>query len=429
MTLVGRAAGLALVMGVLAAGCQRDTSLASSPLPTGTVSSEEVQARLCERPAPRRVARERAGDPIGDAPPVVAELMAEVEEVRGLDFLHPVDVEAVTREEMAGRIREAGEATYPEGMYARRSLAWQTIGVLPEGVDLREAYITYGAEQVVGFYDPARKELVYIGSEDPSSMERLTLAHELTHALDDQHFDLVRLNELESSCRDEELEAALGAVEGSAQLFSSLVAAGFDLGDEDLEEALTAGTDVPAGAIPGFLQELALWPYLHGQQFMAALNAHGGLERVNEALDELPASAEQIIHPELYGKDEPRPVDVPDLGPALGPDWEDLDAYPVGEHWLSAALRLRISQEQGIEAAAGWDGGEYRAWTDGPQVAVVLITLWDSLRDAVEFARAAEQWLEPENSYTTDVLAAREAVAMLWAPNEEVLDRLRRGLS
>lgn len=435
MSRSGRVFAGVVALALAASACRGgEPEPSPSPLPTGTVSAAQAAARLCERPA-QPDAGQDGEEAEGATPPAFVEVMEEVQEARGLEFLRPVDIEAVTAEEMASRVRAFLEISYPERMYERRSLAWETIGVIPPGYDLREGYVSSGAGQVLGFYDPAGKELVFIGTEDPSPIERWTLAHELTHALDDQHFDLARLNVLEASCRDEELEAALGAVEGSAQLFSSIVAgddlleATWDIGEEELKDVLASGGEIASLPLPGFLQELSMWPYLHGQGFMAALRADGGLERVDEALRDLPASTEQVIHPERFQQDEPREVDVPDLAPALGEGWRDLDVYSVGEHWLSAALRLRLDQARGTEAAAGWDGGQYRAWTDGERATVVLFTAWDSSRDAAQFAGAMEEWLEGEDRSATDVLVAKEAVAVLWAPDDRLLDRLRRGLA
>src|SRR5439155_12475487 len=126
--------------------------------------------------------------------------------------------------------------------------------------------------------------------------------------------------------------------------------------------------------VPPLVQTLALWPYLDGLNFITALVARGGPSVVNQALQRFPVSTEQVMHPDRYPSDTPVPVDVPDFGPSLGPGWRDLDVMQVGEEWLKAMLELRLGKSDAANAAAGWDGGLYRAWTDGPHVAVVLST-------------------------------------------------------
>ena len=93
----------------------------------------------------------------------------------------------------------------------------------------------------------------------------------------------------------------------------------------------------------------------------------------------------------------------------------------VGEQWLRAMLALHLDDDDADLAAAGWDGGVYRAWTDGTDVAVVLSTAWDTPEDATGFADAMQSWLgsaqirgavgEPKGSSVT-VAFATSADAM-----------------
>src|SRR4029453_18654551 len=104
--------------------------------------------------------------------------------------------------------------------------------------------------------------------------------------------------------------------------------------------------------------------------------ARGGLDAVDEAVVDLPTSTEQIIHPERYPNDAPTPVDVPDLSAELGPGWEDLDVMSIGEGGLQFPLGLRLDGSEADAAAAGWDGGTYRAWSNGTDTAGGLSTGW-----------------------------------------------------
>ena len=87
------------------------------------------------------------------------------------------------------------------------------------------------------------------------------------------------------------------------------------------------------------------------------------------------------------------PVDVPDFAPTFGPTWRDHDVMIVGEVWLKALLNLRLEEGAAASAAAGWDGGIYRAWGDGTDVAVIMSTVWDTPKDAKEFSEALSRWL------------------------------------
>ncbi|HSJ50805.1 MAG TPA: hypothetical protein VLA90_05905, partial [Actinomycetota bacterium] len=177
----------------------------------------------------------------------------------------------------------------------------------------------------------------------------------------------------------------------------------------------------PTSDIEPFISAVQGWPYTEGLRFITTLERDGGLEAVDGAFRDLPVSTEQIMHPERYPNDLPVPVDVPDLAPALGRGWADLDVQFVGEMWLRLALALRLDGSAAAAAAAGWDGGTYRAWTHDGRVALVLATVWDSEEDASEFATAMEEWLG-EGSQDAAVLAPEGVeVRVLFASDPSTL--------
>lgn len=356
-----------------------------SPVPTGPGSAAAAMQRLCESP---KTGSGSGVTPEGPTPPAIATVEQQVETVRGLRYTSHVAVKAITREQIDRRLTKNFDKTYPVDFYERRSQAWGTIGVIPAGASIRDALLTFQTGQVVGFYNPVNKQLVYVGDADLSLNERFILAHELTHAIDDQAFGLGRLDSIVARCDDEAFTAGLGAVEGSAQFFATQVILRFT-------DGVVGGGDGGASldGVPPFIWNLQLWPYSVGTAFMQALDDRGGIPLVDRALTTFPVSTEQIIHPERWPNDTPQPVDVPDMGPALGAGWRDLDVMTVGEVWLQLMLELRLDGDDAGRAATGWDGGLYRAWTDGSRTAVVLRTVWDSPEDAQEFADAMGAWV------------------------------------
>jgi hypothetical protein len=361
-----------------------------SVVPGGAPTLRDAIAKLCVP------ASNVSGTPAsGELPPELTTIARQVEHARGHEYVTPPTAEAISDQEMDRRLRESFRAYYPKDLYDRRTFAWRTIGVIPTDTDLYHAYRTFLTGGVIGFYDPETGELVYEGSGDLGFTERLTLAHELTHALDDQIFDLKRLDALTNACQDERFAGALGLVEGSAQYFSAASAAenpDVSLGDllEAIANAVTSGS-APQG-VPPFLYAINLWPYSAGMAFVGTLAGQGGTPAVDRAFEHLPVSTEQVIHPELYPTDKPVSVDIADITAALGPGWGDLDAMTIGEEWLRALLELRLDGDTADAAAAGWGGGGYRAFTDGTDVAVVLQTAWDTAQDAVVFADALDAW-------------------------------------
>jgi hypothetical protein len=353
--------------------------------------------------------------------------------VRGLTYEHPVAVEAVTSDEMRRRVEDEFDKTYPADAYDRRTAAWRTIGVIPTDADLQRALRSFLGGQVIGFYDPDSKELVYesSGSADLALQDRLVLAHELTHALDDQHFDLTRLDDLASRCEDERFEAALGLVEGNAQFVSAGTLARFPSGD--LGDALGAllnglGDQPDLADVPPFVQAIEIWPYTQGLAFVTRLAVDGGTAAVDDAFRHPPTTTEQVMHPELYPSDVPSAVDVPDLSEDLGTAWGDLDAMDVGEEWLDAMLRLRLDASTADDAASGWDGGVYRAWADGTDVVVVIDTAWDSAADASAFASAMDDW-NAEGDGASSVVTEVNHVRLMFATTTDELERATSALA
>jgi hypothetical protein len=369
-------------------------ALEVEPVRTGEARAIGAMRELCVAPTPTSTDDDGAPP---ETPADVQQIESQVEQVRGLEFLRDVAVQPVSADEIASKLEGAFDETYPKAFYDRRSVAWQTIGVMPRDTDIREALLAFQTGQVVGFYNPVDGELVFRADGGLDLVERVTLAHELTHAIDDQHFDLSRIDRVAANCRDEAFQAALGAVEGSAQFFSIKVLFEFPPDDGDFS-GLGDGGGMPDG-VPPFMVDLQLWPYTAGQSFVTALDGRGGTAEIDAALRRFPTTTEQILHPERFPGDTPARVDVPDLSRELGPGWGDLDVMQVGEAWLAAMLGLRLDSATADAAAAGWDGGLYRAFTDGNDAAVVLATAWDSTADADAFAQAVREWLDAEGQW------------------------------
>jgi hypothetical protein len=358
--------------------------------------------------------------PVGNTPGAIADVEQQVEAVRGLTYEHPVAVDPITSAQMSSKLSKSFDATYPAAFYDRRTLAWRALGVIGPHADLRDALLAFQTGQVVGFYNPETGQLVYIGDTQMDLNERFTLAHELTHAIDDQHYDLKRLDPVAAHCQDERFEAALGAIEGSAQYFATQVIVRFPGG------ALPSGGSAPSLAgIPPFLVALELFPYTDGQAFMTAMAIRDGTDGIDQALQRFPVSTEQVLHPDRYPSDVPQPIGIEDLSTALGSGWKDLDVMQVGEEFLREMLRLRLDSGEADAAAAGWDGGLYRAWTDGSHTAVVLSTVWDTPGDADAFAQAARDWLDAGDTPGDVMGPSANRVSLVFSDDPAALDVLR----
>jgi hypothetical protein len=328
---------------------------------------------------------------------------------------------------MARLVSGSLDQQFPSDMQDRRERAWAAIGAIPLDTDLRESILDFGTSQIIGFYDTVTGRLVYVGDASPTPLQELTLAHELVHALDDQHFDLGQVDELVRTCQDERFEALVSLAEGSAVEMSLRWAQANLSADELVELALEAGAaPQPPASVPPFIRDMFLSPYLNGQAFVRTLMNEGGQSALDAAFADPPQSTEQILHPEKYPDDEPQAVQVPDLQEELGSGWQALDVQDVGEGWLVRLLRLELPASDAGDAAAGWDGGQYRAWSRGPATAVVLDTVWDSDDEAAEFAQSFEIWAE-DRPVTVERTGAR--VRLLFGSDGGALEDLERALA
>lgn len=374
-------------------------SLASPPSPAtaspslGPDSAAAALAALCPHIKP-------AVPPTGKpepTPKAIQTVETQVEQARGLQFAEPVATQAVTADQMKNKLlaqlSDPAELKY----LTAEGKALALMGAIPANVDLGKAIQDFASAQVVGYYDPDTKQLVFLGKKTLTPLDKFVLAHELTHALDDQNFDLSRFTALDQQCQDEASAAARALEEGSATVYSmKVVADSFTALDKAalVKQGLTAAgnADIPA-SVPPFVVQIEEWPYLAGMKFVQYLQNQGGDKAVNAALKHPPVTTEQIIHPAMYPSDVPPPIDIPDLGPALGSGWKDLAVGQVGEEWLTAYLGLRLDTAQAQVAAAGWNGALFRAWTDGKHTAAILSTAWDTQNDSVQFGDAMKSWL------------------------------------
>ncbi|MFQ5792782.1 MAG: hypothetical protein ACE5JI_20120, partial [Acidobacteriota bacterium] len=327
------------------------------------------------------------------------ELKRKVEDIGLLRFRRDVPIEFMTRERLARYIRELFEEEYPRDVAEREERMLRALGFLDPGDNLRRIRERVLNESIAGFYDerPRVRRLFAILSGRPSSklglMNQLVLAHELRHALQDQHVDLRRLLG-EGSDFDDRRLATLALLEGDATLLMEKYmgneqgsAAGSlgDLfggaGDGRAIAEMFAGPEL-RGA-PPVVREQLLVPYLEGRQLAAQIFQRGGFALLNRKLADPPRSMEQVLHPEKYLGRRDEPVRVR-LGEVSGGRAESEGR--VGEFFIRVLLEALLSGNQARQAAAGWGGDSYAVWkTSNGSYRLLWRTVWDSDHDAGEF--------------------------------------------
>ncbi|MBN2471583.1 MAG: hypothetical protein JXN59_12745, partial [Anaerolineae bacterium] len=291
---------------------------------------------------------------------------------------------------------------YPPERARDDALFYAAFDFMPPETDLRQVQLDVLAEQIGGFYDPEIEAMFVISAQaELSAMNQILYAHEFTHALQDQYFDLETLvdEELEVAHPDAAL-AALALVEGDAMLMTegyqtwlmdSNPGAVFGM----LGDALVMQTQALMGA-PAILRTELMFPYSEGRAFAYAIFAESGSwEGVNAAYANPPQTTEQVLHPEAYFSAEaPVEVVLPALDALLAEGWRLVWDRTLGELYLREHLRQTLTRDVADAAAEGWGGDRYHLYAapDGSASVLVWRTTWDTPADAAEFAAAYQNY-------------------------------------
>ena len=195
------------------------------------------------------------------------EVERQVIAIRGLNFKTPVDYNVLTRKQIKDTISGKLAEVFSEQEFKDVTAAFAVLGLLPEGYPLRQKYIDLLGEQVAAFYDQHQHKLfMYEDASLENSQNRVVLAHELTHALQDQHFGLKRLP-LEIKTNDDMAVAASALVEGEATLvMSEYMMKNLSLKalKDNVAASITQNMSELASA-PRYLREMLVFPYQIGR--------------------------------------------------------------------------------------------------------------------------------------------------------------------
>ena len=385
-TAVAAAALLVLLLGAVACG-GGDTSSGVDATGAGAVS------------VPARAGAETATAAPDGRETSIATITDDVSRLRGLPVLRAIDTAYITREELGVELEGELAGEYPPGEVAVEEKVLKHLGLLDEDADLVELLGGLLGGSILGYYDNQTGELkVVSGTEEISAINEITLAHEITHALQDQSFSITGLLPNEGSGNDDRDLAVLALIEGDATATEESYAAE-RMGLADAFNLLLESLGTPLGPGPSSYVEHSLtFPYIEGGEFVSVLLKEGGWDAVNRAYADPPQSTEQIMHPQKYLAGEP-PVEVrePDIAAALGNGWESRYGTVMGEFDLKEILAEGVSSSRASRAAAGWGGGrlEYLERAGGEQLTALALA-WDSVSEADEFTLTMQSSLEEQ---------------------------------
>jgi hypothetical protein len=339
------------------------------------------------------------------------EVLAQMSEITHLESRGPLKKSLRSKEEIRAHvIQEMNEDKNPADRYAGARSA-EAFGLLPKGFDLDSFMIDLLTEQIAGLYDPKAHEF-YVADWIPIADQRMVMAHELTHALEDQHFEIEDWAKAARPNDDSELarEAVLEGSAMAAMVEYLLQGSGRSLQDlPDIDPSMLIGdmTETPLlKKAPPFLKDALIFPYIGGLTFSAAILKPTGWEGLAAIFTKPPVSTQQIMHPELYRSGKvPAAVALPSIEKALGPEWTKLEDNIMGEFGWKEVLRQFLDDPRAKSLAAAWDGDRYLVYEQKQTKRLVLITreLFTSQEQAERFFGQYSEALEKKHAERTNL--------------------------
>lgn len=344
-------------------------------------------------------------------------IVRTLSDITGLTEEHPVPYGRMSKDQLrhflAKRIKKTLKA---DEIYADE-LALKMFGLVPQDFNLRKSTIDLLTEQAAAFYDYDKKKLFLLDDSSFTS-ETTTLAHELSHALADQHFDLGKFMEDTPSNDDENL-AHTAVVEGEA----SWLMIAYDLKQNgqspvptpDMLKSVADSSDSSMAEYPVlkgsplYIQQSLLFPYTEGTLFFNAVYKKMGKAAFAAVFTDAPVDSAQIIHPERYFTHE-KPS-VPELPKLPLANTKEITEGSVGEFDHLLLLRQYVGEAKASVLSPHLRGGQFKILAYGKERKPVLeyVSEWDSDEQAADFLTSYQRILEGKWKHC-DISLSRETL-------------------
>jgi hypothetical protein len=377
---------------------------------------EDLKAEADAAPPPHKLTPDEAKDLLSS----VDEVLHFASQDTLLPIKHNVKKAIVSREQVEKYLSEKMENDVDRIRFERSELVLKKFGLLPRTFDLHTFLIKLLSEQVAGYYDEKSKTMNLLDWNE-AEMQKPVMAHELTHALQDQSYNLEKMSKHEEEIEkhgledldalirnDEESTCRTAVLEGQAMIvFLDYVLAPMGHSVQDSPKlvdymqsaAMDKSKDSPVfDSAPLLLQDELIFPYRQGMNFIKELLLAGGKKMAyGGALDHLPQTTREIMEPKEYlaGHRVP-PLFLPDLG-FLKKDYEGYDAGAVGQ--LDVEILLKVYADEAVAKRLNheWRGGAYYAAgrkgvkpadkNSSAHVGLYYISKWSSEAAAREFTK------------------------------------------
>jgi hypothetical protein len=350
-----------------------------------------------------------------------ARAMREAASLRELPFTNEVGMSELSGWEYGTRASEMAHVLGGDDLRALGRLA-AAGGVLPEGTDLASLAASFTAISAGATYSPLDKQVLVVEKFKDQSL----LTHEFTHALQDQHFDLMRLLIVRPFNFDR-TESLFAVIEGDAMNVQRRLEQGdaygrLPLDDITKQEGARFGEyRKEVGAFfPPLLTETFIFRYREGARFVEAVRRSRGERGVDALFQRPPASTEQVLHPEKYEAGEaPREVSLNEAAFQTS-GWTSVTSTPLGEIGVRGLLMAGVTEKEATRAAAGWGGDRAYLFERAGDAAPLFVwkTIWDKRADAEEFFNSYNSLLRGrKGAQALENSAANDSSQTVWRDN------------
>lgn len=333
-------------------------------------------------------------------------IAGKVAALRGLAVKQTIKRGVMNKQQITERLLLRVKEEYAPEEIAKEEVALKRLGLLPPDVVYLEVVIELLKSQIAGFYDPWEKQLYIMEGAGALGGEEV-MAHEIDHALQDQHFGLKKwLAEVKKNADATLARQALVEGDGTVLMLEYALAekgaGAAPWGEPEFlqEQAATIRMGLVLMAdVPLFLRESLVFPYVNGLKFVGSARASRPWKDIDKMFGKPPLSTEHIIHPEKYDAYE-KPVAIKAAVPAAIKKYARGYDNVLGEMGLWILLRQHgVAEDVAKTAVGGWGGDRIAVFTppgkqSAPATAIAAIyTVWDAPADADEFFAAAVQAL------------------------------------
>jgi len=337
------------------------------------------------------------------------EVLAQMSEILHLPIKAPLKKSLRSKEEIRAYLVSEEKEDRTDAQRYADDKALEAFGLVPRGFPLDSFLLDILTDQVAGLYDPKAKQF-YIADWIPADEQKEVMSHELTHALEDQSFNVdpwikaARPNDDAEMARDAVSEGtALAAMVDYALRDEKMGVR--DIGDVSVLIRASAvaemDQDPKLSKAPIYIRDALLFPYLAGTSFSQQfLKAHAGWQDLHLVFERPPVSTQQILQPDFYLKDVgPAKVTLPEWKGIAPSDWELLEENVLGEFGLNEVLKQLLDTERAEALSPAWDGDRYALFenTRTKNTALVFILALETTDDAYRFFGQYSEALEKKH--------------------------------